>query len=78
MTVSTQVTWAAPMAQETIHVINLHGNELTEEGKEIGTVDLQFTNNQVIAIRNWVDEATALEWLAFVQPYGPVSATIIN
>ena len=80
MTVTTQVVWTYPTPQETIDLITTKGNELTAEGKGIGTAtNVQGPElNQVTITRTWIDESTALEWIAFVELYGPVSATITS
>jgi hypothetical protein len=80
MTVSTQVIWATPVPQETIDAIDARADELIADGKEIGTpVRVQdFQTNQVTFTRTWIDEPTAVAWVAFVESYGPVSATVLN
>jgi hypothetical protein len=80
MTVTTQVVWTYPTPQETIDLITAKGNELIAEGKGIGTaINAQGPGpDQVTITRAWTDEPTALEWIAFVELYDPVSATIIS
>ena len=80
MTVQTQVTWVQTTPQETVALVEAKGNELTAKGKEIGTAVLTTDpeNLQTTAVRTWIDEATAQEWIAFVKVYNPVSAVILN
>jgi hypothetical protein len=80
MTIQTQVTWVQTTPQETVALVEAKGNELTAQGKEIGeaVVTLNPRNSQTTTVRTWIDEATAQEWIAFVQVYNPVSAVILN
>jgi hypothetical protein len=80
MTIQTQVIWSYTTSEETVALVEAKGNELTAEGKEIGEAVLTHDpdTQQTTAVRTWVDEPTAQEWIAFVQEYDPVSAVILN
>ena len=82
MTVRTQVRWQLPINVEAngmMDAINLKSSELTASGKEIATFERTVVdNNQMLVTRTWADEETALSWVAFIQPYGPISATVLN
>jgi hypothetical protein len=80
MTIQTQVTWSFTTSQETIELVEAKGNELIAAGKEIGeaVVTTDPETAQTTVVRTWIDEATAQEWIAFVQVYDPVSAVILN
>lgn len=80
MTVSTQVVWNIPTPQETINAVDARADELIADGKEIGTATIVQgpEPDQVTYTRTWIDEPTAVAWVAFVESYGPVSATVLN
>ena len=78
MTVQTQVIWNTPLSQETIDQCSEKSRQLIADGKEIGDVVITEEGGQQTVNRVWVDQAAALEWVAFVEQFGPVSATIIN
>ena len=80
MTVTTQVVWSMTSPQETIDLLHARVTEHGADGKEVGTATMvkDYDNKQVTFIRTWIDEPTALEWLAFIQSYGPISAAVVN
>jgi hypothetical protein len=80
MTIQTQVMWAYTSSRDIFVLVEAKGNELTAAGKEIGEVMLTYdsVNQRTTAVRTWIDEAAAQEWIDFVQEYDPVSAVILN
>jgi hypothetical protein len=80
MTIQTQVMWAYTSSRDIFVLVEAKGNELTEAGKGIGEVVLTYdsVNQRTTAVRTWVDEVAAQEWIDFVQEYDPVSAVILN
>jgi hypothetical protein len=80
MTVSTQIIWTFPLAQETIDAVNTRSEELIDSGIEIGTV-VKVSGpgvDQATFTRTWINETAATEWITFIQPYGPDSAIILS
>lgn len=80
MTVQTRVIWSLPLSEETFNQVSAKGAELYAQGKETTapTVVDDPTLSQRTVDRTWIDEATALYWISFVEPFNPVSASIIN
>jgi hypothetical protein len=80
MAIQTQVIWAIPTPQETKDLVAAKGDELTAEGKEIGEAVISWDPDleQTTVLRTWIDQATAQEWIDFVQTYNPISAVILN
>jgi hypothetical protein len=78
MTFQTQVIWNLPLGQSVKDQTTEKSNELIAEGREIGEAVYSEEGDQEIVTRVWIDQITALEWIAFVEQFDPVSATIIN
>ena len=55
-------------------------DEHMNNGKQIAPVERieDPANDQFTSIRTFVDRAAADEWVAFCEPYGPLSVTILE
>lgn len=78
MPVQTQVIWGPNLDPSS-------GIEIANKGYELS--DLQTAPfekipgpgpDQTTFDRFWIDQTSAENWIAFIQPYNPVSATIIE
>lgn len=80
MTVQTKVIWDLPMAQETYDQVTARGIELFNEGLETSPaiINVDPANTQKTVDRFWVDNASALNWISFVETFNPVSAAIVD
>jgi hypothetical protein len=74
---TTIVTWnLATLTVEVIEAINDKATQMAGEGKTDNNATRENTENTNTAIRTWTTTADAEEWIAFVEQYGPISATI--
>lgn len=78
MSIQTQVIWNWPLdaatrdsllvkITEVEHLETQHRSEVAGPGE-----------NQMTKLHWWINEEAAEDWIAFVEPFNPVSATIIN
>lgn len=78
MPVETQVIWNWPVDQATGDAIKAEAVALADKETQPPQQTEGPGVNQMTVSRWWVDLATAETWVAFVEQYNPVSATIIN
>jgi hypothetical protein len=74
---TTILTWAVgtPTAAETALILN-KAEEMQLAGKTDNNPTRIITDTTIQVTRIWTTLADAEEWLAFVEQYSPVSATI--
>jgi hypothetical protein len=74
---TTIVTWnTATLTVEIIEAINDKAIQMAGEGKTDNNAIRETEGETNIATRIWTTVADAEEWIAFVEQYGPISATI--
>jgi hypothetical protein len=78
MTISTIVTWSALLGDEILTTVEAKAAEMAAQGK---TDNIPVSNPEqdwppIVTTRTWTTVADAEEWVAFVETYGPQSATI--
>lgn len=83
MSFKTQVIWNMPLSELAGLRIDAYKVELHNQGRRVGPVDVRIDIDgpeagQKTVIHEWVDEATAQDWITFVSQFGPVSATILG
>ena len=78
MSVQTQVIWNWPVDQATNDAIVTQLNLVLDKETQPQQEQDGPGAGQKTKLHWWVDEASALDWIAFVEPYNPVSATIVN
>jgi hypothetical protein len=78
MTISTLVSWPQPLGVAQMSQVNSKIAEMVAAGKTDGI----FTHNPeteqppIIITRTWTTVVDAEEWVAFVEQWNPLSATI--
>ena len=87
MSFKTQVIWNIDQLDQldplAVQQIDDYKVELHNQGRRVGPVDVRIDIDgpeagQKTVIHEWVDEATAQDWIAFISQLGPVSATILS
>lgn len=78
MTTQTQVIWNWPLSEETQATIRAKIAEVADKETQPHQPVGGPGPDQQTVTHWWVDEPAALEWIAFVEPYNPVSASIVN
>lgn len=84
MSFTTEVIWAM-MPGETVYpsaaaVEILHkelGRYIYTGKTTVAVTKTLNSDNNLIVVRNWIDEASANEWLAICAEFNPVSAKLI-
>jgi hypothetical protein len=74
---TTIVTWnTTTLTEEIIAAIDAQATQMALDGKTDDNPTRESTENTNTAIRVWTTMADAEEWIAFVEQYNPISATI--
>jgi hypothetical protein len=74
---TTIVVWnAGTPDQEAVATISNKAEEMQVAGKTNNEPTKVRTDSEIQVTRTWTTLADAGEWIAFVEQYGPVSATI--
>lgn len=75
--VQTEVVWNLPTDPVTVDVVLAKAQELKDQGKEAATPMAVVSGGKRYTARWWIDEATAIQWVDFCEPFGPYSAEVI-
>lgn len=78
MSISTLVVWDRLLGEETMQQVDAKVAEMVAAGKTdgIGTSNPQSEWPPINTTRTWTTVADAEEWIAFVEQWNPISATI--
>lgn len=79
MTIQTVITWDPFVSPEVKAIFDAAAEQAKLEGKTDDLPERSPGDNPPgTTVRTWTTLADAEAWIAFVQPYGPVSATIVT
>jgi hypothetical protein len=80
MTIQTVITWQPIVSPEVKDIFDAAAEQAKLEGKtdDLPEKSVQGDPPTNTTVRTWTTLADAQDWIAFVTPYGPVSATIVT
>jgi hypothetical protein len=78
MTVETVVVWDPLPSQEITDILDAAAAAAALEGKTDNVPEKSEPPAPLTVVRNWTTLADAEEWIALVEQYNPVSATIVQ
>ena len=78
MTIQTVIVWDPIVSQEVKDIFDAAAAQAALEGKTDNQPEKSPLTAPCTTVRTWTTLADAEEWIAFIQPYNPVSATIVQ
>ena len=75
---TTTVTWGADLTPAQSDLITTKAAEMAAQGKTDNNPVITNQPPDLIVVRTWTTLADAEEWVAFVEQFTPISATITS